>query len=104
MSAATRRHSTILRSAELVAGSLAWSPDGQAIAYRRAGAGALEVLVLGEASPRLVTGAVSGGPSWSPDGSRLAFTTQEAAVSRLQVWDRANGRVRTLEATLTSFE
>jgi PKD repeat protein len=64
----------------LVAGELpAWSPDGQRIAFQRAG----NIYVIGsDGAGEMLLGAGLE-PSWAPDGRRLAFTGAEGiAVMR----------------------
>ncbi len=57
--------------------SPAWSPDGAALAFLRAGDGSAQILLLPAAGgePRALTDLPlgAGQPVWSPDGSRLAF-------------------------------
>ncbi len=63
----------------LFLGDLAFSPDGQRVAYRRTGAGSEAIWVStldGEAPVRIAeepNGLVQRGPAWSPDGNWIAY-------------------------------
>jgi TolB protein len=66
---------------------LAWSPDGQRLAFvqaTRKGLADIQVLDLASGQvARLTEGHTSRGPSWSPDGSSLAFLSDRDGTSQV---------------------
>lgn len=58
---------------------LAWSPDGQRLAYRCSSGprhGLIVLTLAGTGHRALPTGRAAFWPSWSPDGSRIAYATK----------------------------
>ncbi|MEX1308945.1 MAG: S41 family peptidase, partial [Candidatus Sulfomarinibacteraceae bacterium] len=82
---------------------LAWSPDGDRIAFSDY-LGRLMVVTVADGSEVLVAddiiGAI-GDYEWSPDGGHLAFSLRnEAGVSRLHIWSVADGQLRQVTSDL----
>lgn len=79
-----------------------WSPDGQWIAFSRAGFGSIEIMRADGTGRRLLVNAPRAGYrfAWSPDGEELAFlTVQETDAGRRHrvcVVEVETARVRTL--------
>ena len=82
--------------------SVAWSPDGQWIAYLSDASGEYEIYIRpqdGSGEPRRITrdGTVwRFPPAWSPDSKKLAFAD---SANRLSFVDIDSGRVQQVDAT-----
>lgn len=98
------RHQLLVQGAVLENTTLAWSPDGERIAYGKADyVNRTEVrsdlyaydLKTGR-ERRLTTGERAFDPAWSPDGRQVAFVSLEDGRSRLEVLDVETGRASVL--------
>ena len=95
---------TVANTQPIPFSSLAWSPDGQSIAFgaydkpRQPGGQELYILNVADGSVRrLTTNAfLDDSPSWSPDGKQLVFTSAVGGYNELYVIDVASGERKRL--------
>lgn len=71
---------------------LAWSPDGNQIAFSASLSGNIYVIDADGSNLRQVTDDDGSEPTWSPDGARIAFVSQNR-VYRICVTDVTGGQV-----------
>ncbi len=95
---------TIAATEPIPYSSLAWSPDGQFIAFgaydapRRQGGQELYILKVSNGSvQRLTTNTYrDDAPSWSPDGTELVFTSAVGSYNELYMMNVSSGERRRL--------
>ncbi len=91
--------------------ALAWSPNGQQIAYISGkwsdpgrGAGEISLLFLAEGQSRILTPGIACSPTWCawfPDGCRLLYTAVDGVSHQTGILDVTDGTTTILDRTFT---
>ena len=101
------RQLTQFPSISVQARALAWSPDGQQIAYLSGkwsdpgrGAGDISLLSVTDGQSRNLTPGITCSPTWCawfPDGRRLLYTAVEGVSHQIGIVDTADGTITVLD-------